>query len=307
MNARANPPRLVIVGSIGLDTIQTPAALRTEIVGGSAAYAAMAASLFAPTGVVGVVGTDFPRSALRRMARRGVDLRGLQVVPGRTFRWSGVYEENMDVRRTVSTELNVFADFRPELPPDYRAAPYLFLANIAPALQVCVLDQMAAPKLIMADTMDLWIRETRKDLMNVLRRVQVVTLNESEARHLTGEHNLVVAARAILRMGPRMVLVKKGEHGSMLFHGKEIDLLPAYPLDRVRDPTGAGDSFAGGLMGRMAATRSRTPSAVLEAMRYGSVTASFNVEAFGWDRLARVRPAEMGRRLRRYRRMCGRS
>lgn len=297
-------PQLVVVGSVGLDSIRTAEAYCEDVLGGSCVYACAAASFFVRTGMVGVVGTDYPASGLRLMNKLGVDLAGLQRVEGKTFRWSGVYEKNMDHRSTLSTHLNVFADFQPELPEAYRSAPFVFLANIAPALQLHVLDQVKKPRFVMADTMDLWIRETRADVLKVLRRVHMIALNESEARMLTGAHNLVTAARAILQLGPRHVLIKKGEHGSMLFSARSIFLTPAFPLEQVKDPTGAGDTFAGGFMGRLAAGGRVTATALERAMRYGSVTASFTVEAFSLNRLAKTTRAQIEQRAVALKKMC---
>lgn len=297
-------PRLVVVGSIGLDTIETPSERRADVLGGSVSYACAAASFFTRPGMVGVVGTDFPKGARTLFRRMGVDTRGLQVAEGQTFRWSGVYEENMDNRRTLRTDLNVFADFMPELPPSYRRAPFLFLANIAPALQLHVLEQVESPRFVMADTMDLWIRTTPEDLRRVVSHVDLLTVNESEARHWTGRHGLLEAARELLKLGPQYVIVKKGEHGSMLVTRSSVFLLPAYPVEDVRDPTGAGDTFAGGFMGRLAAGGRVGESAIRSAMVYGGVVASFGVEAFSLDRLARLTGREIAARVERFRKMC---
>ncbi len=295
---------LVIVGSVGLDTIETPAARHADVLGGSASYACVAASFFARTGMVGIVGTDFPSSARRLYARHGIDLEGLQVLEGKTFRWSGIYEANMDNRRTLSTDLNVFAQFQPELPESYRRAPFLFLANISPELQLHVLDQMARrPKFVLLDTMDLWINVAKPKLLEAIGRVDLLTLNESEARHLTGEHGLVRAARALLKLGPTYVLIKKGEHGSILFSRKQIFLMPAYPLETVRDPTGAGDTFAGGLLGALAKSGKVTPRSIHNAMSCGSVVASFGVEDFSLTRLTRLKKTDIAKRLSSFRGM----
>ncbi|MBP7276503.1 MAG: sugar kinase [Kiritimatiellae bacterium] len=296
--------RLIVVGSIGLDSIETPYGSCTEVLGGSAVYACAAASFHTRTGMVGIVGHDFPAHAPRTLSRMGVDLRGFQSMPGRTFRWSGVYSQNMDERSTRCTELNVFAEFRPELPPSYRSAGYIFLANVAPALQLRVLDQIRRPKFVLADTMDMWIRETPSDLREVLRRVDMIAVNESEARHLSGIHNLLAAAAHIRKMGPRWVLVKKGEHGSLLIGPGDTILVPAYPLEEVRDPTGAGDAFAGGFMGVLASERRITGASLRRAMLAGTVIASFAVEDFSIKRLARLRPADLRRRTDMFRRMC---
>lgn len=301
--ASKSPVDVVIVGSIGIDTVETPHDRRESILGGSASYACAAASFFSRVGMVGVVGTDFP-SAYRRLYKRlGINTDGLQVVPGQTFRWSGVYESNMDNRRTLSTELNVFATFSPELPESYRSAPFLFLANISPSLQLHVLDQVKRPRFVLLDTMDLWINTARDALREVIRRVDMLTLNESEARHFTGQHGLVKAARQLLELGPKYVCIKKGEHGSILFTRRSIALMPAYLLEDVRDPTGAGDTFAGGFLGALARGGTIDEKAIRRAMLYGSVAASFGVEDFSLDRLARLKRPQIEQRVRLFRRM----
>lgn len=291
---------LVVVGSIGLDTIKTPAAARRDILGGSVSYACAAASFFARTGMVGVVGRDFPARCRAAFRTFQIDLRGLQVADGKTFRWSGVYERNLNSRRTLSTNLNVFADFAPDLPPVYRESHFLFLANIAPELQFRVLAQMRALRFVAADTMDLWIKIARPALLKVIRRVDLLLLNDSEARELTGEEHLVQAARRVLALGPRYVIVKKGEHGSMLFSKHGLVLVPAYPVDEVQDPTGAGDAFAGGLMGVLARARRITPLTVRRAMVYGACVASFAVEAFSLEKLQAIRRAHIEARVRQF-------
>ena len=214
------PVQLVVVGSIGIDTIETPVARRESILGGSASYACAAASFFTRVGMVGVVGTDFPKQHVDLYKHFRINLDGLETVPGETFRWTGVYEANMDNRRTICTELNVFASFLPKLPPSYRKSPFLFLANIQPCLQLHVLDQIEKPRFVVVDTMDLWINTAKEVLLEVIERVDMLTLNESEARHLSGQHTLLKAARALLGLGPKYVLIKKGEHGSILFSKK---------------------------------------------------------------------------------------
>ena len=235
--------------------------------------------------MVGVVGTDFPKQHIDLYKHFRIDLDGLETVPGETFRWTGVYEANMDNRRTICTELNVFASFLPKLPPSYRKSPFLFLANIQPCLQLHVLDQIEKPRFVVVDTMDLWINTAKDVLLEVIQRVDMLTLNESEARHLSGEQTLLKAARVLLGLGPKYVLIKKGEHGSILFSTDGVFLMPAYPLEDVQDPTGAGDTFAGGLMGALAAGGKVSETAIRKAMVYGSVVASFGVEAFSLDRL----------------------
>lgn len=298
-----NKVDLVVVGSIGLDTIATPAATRREILGGSVSYACAAASFFARVGMVGVVGRDFPERYRKVFRKFRIDQQGLQSADGRTFRWSGVYERNLNNRRTLCTNLNVFADFSPDLPPAYRRSPFLFLANIAPDLQLRVLSQMNALQFVAADTMDLWIKTARAALLKVIRRVDMLLINDSEARELTGEAHLVQAARRVMAMGPRYVIVKKGEHGSMLFCRHGLVLVPAYPVDEVHDPTGAGDAFAGGLMGVLARSRSISPATVRRAMVYGTIAASFTVEAFSLEQLQVIQRAHIEARTRQFLRM----
>jgi len=278
--------KLLVVGSVAIDWVITPSAEREESVGGSATYFAMAASYFAPVRLVGVVGEDFPDAAVRDLEDRGVDLAGLEVVPdGLTFRWKGRYHENMKERDTLETHLNVFESFRPELPEPFRDSEYLFLANIQPELQLQVLDQIRSPKVVGLDTMNLWIDIARDALVEVLGRIDVLTINDEEAMQLSGEHNLVRAARAIRGMGPRSIVIKRGEHGALLFHEDELFAAPALPLDEVVDPTGAGDSFAGGLMGYLARRDGAGGDALRTAMICGSALASFSVQGFSYDRL----------------------
>ena len=294
--ARRGSVPLVIVGSVALDTVATPQASRDEALGGSASYACVAASFFQKTGMVGIVGEDFPASYTRRLARFEVDTKGLQRVPGKTFRWSGVYETDMNQRRTIATKLNVFADFRPELPPDYRKSPFLFLANIEPRLQTHVLAQVAKPGFVAADTMNLWIQTARKDLLKVIRRVNLLLINDEEARMLSGEAGLWNAASAILKMGPKFLVIKRGEHGSILVSKSMRFMLPAFPVTDVRDPTGAGDCFAGGLMGFLAYSNKTDESALRKAMVHGTVMASFCVEKFSIDSFLALRKTQINTR-----------
>ena len=294
---------LIVVGSIGIDTIETPHDRREEILGGSASYACASASFFTRCGMVGVVGTDFPDACRKLYDDFKIDQEGLQTVEGKTFRWSGVYEENMNNRTTLSTDLNVFADFSPAIPEAYKQSPFLFLANISPDLQEHVLDQVEHPEFVLMDTMDLWINTTREALVKVIKRVDMLTVNESEARQLTGEHNLINAANALLKMGPRFIMVKKGEHGSMLFSENNLFIMPAYPVADVVDPTGAGDSFAGGFMGALAAAGEVTEAAIRKAMVYGTVVASYGVEAFSLDRLEEINPKLIEERAAQFREM----
>lgn len=294
---------LVVVGSVALDTVATVRDRRADVLGGSVSYACTAASFFRKPGLVGVVGDDFPEEYSRRLQRFGVDMRGLQRKPGKTFRWSGVYEADMNRRRTISTELNVFADFWPELPPDYRECRFLFLANIEPRLQIHVLDQVRKPGFVAADTMNLWIHTAREDLLKVIRRVHLLLVNDEEARLLSGEASLWKAAKIILKMGPRFLIIKRGEYGSVLVSAAGRFLLPAFPVDDVRDPTGAGDCFAGGLMGFLA-LRGRTDEPTLRrAMMHGTVLAAFCVEDFSLDRFHTLKALHVAARYADFCRM----
>lgn len=295
--------QLVVVGSIGIDTIETPFERRESILGGSASYACATAAMYSRVGMVGVVGTDFPAEYEAVYRHFGIDLAGLQKKDGETFRWSGVYKENMDDRETLSTDLNVLAEFSPQLPASYRKAPFLFLANIGPDLQQNVLDQVEHREFVAMDTMDLWINIQRDMLVKVIGQVDLLALNESEARRLSEEHFLPVAAEKLLAMGPRYVLIKKGEHGSMLFSKDGIFVMPAYPLNNVQDPTGAGDAFAGGFMGSLAALGEVNQDSIRTAMVYGSVVASFAVEAFSLERLKNLTKEEVEARAQVFREM----
>lgn len=294
---RGKPVDVVIVGSIGLDDIETPFERREQLLGGSVSYAAAAAAFFASVGMVGIVGRDFPALYLDLYRRLGIDLEGLQQVDGKTFHWSGVYDADMINRHTLLTELNVFETFKPELPAAYRKAPFVLLGNISPELQLHVLEQCRQPEFVVADTMDLWIKIARKPLMKLIRRVNMLMLNDSEARLLTGVHSLRKAADQILAWGPQYVVIKKGEHGAMLVSADGVFLVPAFPLSDVRDPTGAGDSFAGAFLGALAKRSPVTQRQVRRALLHGAVVASFGVEAFSLDRLARLTRAEISLRL----------
>ena len=299
----AEDVKVVVVGSIGIDTIETPFEKRENVLGGSVSYACGAASLFSSVGMVGVVGDDFP-SEFREVYRRfGIDLAGLQTEPGRTFRWSGVYDADMINRQTLSTELNVFETFSPVLPETYTQAPFLLLGNISPELQLHVLSAAGDPTFVVADTMDLWINIAREPLMELLGKVHMLTLNDGEARLLTGKYNLRDCANVIRDWGPRYVAIKKGEHGAMLFSDDGIFLVPAYPVASVQDPTGAGDTFAGGFLGRLAEAGEAGAAQVREALLYGAVVASFGVEDFSLGRLCDLTRGEVEERLGSMRRM----
>ena len=289
--------QLVVVGSVALDNIETPFERREGVLGGSVSYACAAASFFTKVGAVGIVGDDFPASAIETYGQLGVDLSGLQRVSGKTFKWSGVYEEDMINRQTLSTELNVFEHFSPELPESYRGAPFLLLGNISPELQLHVLSQVRSPKLVVADTMDLWINVARTPLMDVIAKADMLTLNDSEARMLTGEYNIRKCAESILEMGPRYVVIKKGEHGAILVSGQGIFIIPAYPVENVQDPTGAGDSFAGGFLGALARDGETDEKAVRRALLYGTVVASVGVQQFSLEAFENLRLTNIENRL----------
>lgn len=295
---------LLVVGSIALDSVETPTARKDNVLGGSAVFFSYAASYFTPVKLVGAVGDDWPPEHTRLLAARHIDTSGLQVVPGgKTFRWRGKYLPNMNDRETLEVHLNVFADFRPVLPPAAADCRYLFLANGSPRIQLQVLDQLPGAQLKVADTMDLWINIERDALLELLRRIDGLVLNESEARLLTSDENLVRAGHKVRQLGPKFVVIKKGEHGAMFFGEDETYVMPAYPTPDVVDPTGAGDSFAGGMMGYLAASGRHDPRTLKEALAYGIVVASYNVEDFSLDRMKQIERADIDRRLRDYRQM----
>jgi sugar/nucleoside kinase (ribokinase family) len=268
--------------------------------GGSAAYFALGASFFTPVRVVGVVGQDFPEEHLELFLQRGIDLEGLKREKGDTFHWRGRYHEDVNVRDTLELHLNVLSNFVPQLPDRYRDAEYVFLGNIDPVMQIEVLNQIRKLKLVACDTMDHWIRESAQDLRKVLRRIEMLVINDSEARLLSGYQNIVRAARAILKMGPKVVLIKRGEYGVLQFSDSSVFATPAYPLEEVFDPTGAGDSFAGGFFGQIARSGDSSQRGIRRAIVYGSVVASFTVEDFGVKRLTAASLPEIEERYQRF-------
>jgi sugar/nucleoside kinase (ribokinase family) len=279
---------LLVVGSVGLDTVETRAGKRAEVLGGAASYFSVAASFLAPVRLTAVVGTDFPAEHTKLLEGHAVDLAGLERAPGRTFRWTGVYAPDFSTRTTLDTQLNVFEKFQPKLPPAYAGSDYVFLANIHPALQLSVLEQSKKPKFVACDTMNFWISGERAALLKLLERVDMLLLNDEEARQLSGEANLPAAARAIRKLGPRAVVIKRGDAGALLFHEGGVFAAPAFPIENVIDPTGAGDSFGGGFMGWLAHEGDTTPTTIRTAMIMGSVLASFSVEDFSLDRFKRL-------------------
>jgi sugar/nucleoside kinase (ribokinase family) len=294
---------LLVVGSVALDDIEAPAGSAKGVLGGAASYFGVAASFFVPVRVVAVVGEDFPEEHVRFLASKGLDLAGLQRVPGRTFRWGGRYRASLNERDTLFTELGVFEHFDPKIPAAYRDSEWVFLANIQPTLQRRVLEQTRAPRFSAMDTMNFWITGARDELAKTLAVVKGLVINDEEARQLTGQSNLVRAADAIRELGPKVVIVKRGEHGALLFDDEGIFAAPAFPLREVRDPTGAGDTFAGGLMGALASTGRVDTDSLRRAMIYGSVLASFCVERFSLDRLRDLSRADIDARFEEFRRL----
>ncbi|MDB4964894.1 MAG: PfkB domain protein [Myxococcales bacterium] len=292
---------LVVVGSVALDSVEANGTVHDDVLGGSASFFSTAASYFAPVKLVAVVGEDMPEEHLQFLGKRGVDLLGLERKPGKTFRWKGRYSADLSSRESLDTQLNVFADFKPKLPDAWRDAELLFLGNIHPSLQLDVVTQVKKPRLVAMDTMNFWIGGEPQALARVLERVDLIVINDEEARELSHEHNLPKAARAIRAMGPKTVIVKRGESGALLFHEHGVFAAPAYPLERVVDPTGAGDTFAGGFMGYLARVRDVGPQAVRRAMFYGSVMASFCVEDYSLDRLRTLTDGEIEGRYRAFR------
>jgi len=291
---------IVVVGSVAYDTIETEHGSVVEALGGSASFFSVAARFFAPVSVVAVVGSDFKAEFRQILEDRNIDLRGLEQRAGKTFRWHGRYHEDMNRRDTLELALNVFDGFAPDLLPDLRRCDYLFLANIAPALQERVLSQVTSPRLVACDTMNHWIESNRADLIRIMPRLDIITLNDEEARLLAGEHNLVKAARGIIKMGPKVVLIKRGEYGVLQFNADRMFAVPAYPLEEVLDPTGAGDTFAGGLIGYLARNGRFNESSLRTAVVYGSVMASFVVERFSLDRLTDLTWEDIENRYRAF-------
>src|SRR5216110_587102 len=296
---------VLVVGSIAIDAVKTPVEEHSDLLGGSACYGALAASFFSPVRLLGIVGDDFPESEFEFWRSRKIDSEGVQRANGKTFRWSGEYSWDLNTRKTRSIALNVFENFKPALPDAYRQTDFVLLANIAPSLQSHVLDQMKRPRFVVADTMDLWIETTRADLDGLLPHVDLLILNDSEAREMTKETSLIKAGRGIRKMGPRYVAIKKGEHGALLFGKNEFFSCGAYPLEDIHDPTGAGDTFAGGIAGYLAShvRENVTFDVMRKAVIYGSVLASFCVEAFSLERLRKLTQDEIADRYQMFKMM----
>ena len=294
---------ILVVGSVGLDSVETPAGQVEDALGGSAIYFSTAASFFSDSiRLVAVVGDDFPQEHIEFLESRGIDIEGLERVEGgQTFRWGGRYTDDLNSASTLFTDLNVYGNFQPKLPESYQDTPYVFLANINPELQLNVLEQVNRPKLVVCDTMNLWINNSRAALMQTLEKVDILILNDAEARLLTDESNLISAAKKILAYGPSRVIVKKGEHGAMSLTATTFFSAPAHPLESVCDPTGAGDSFAGGFLGYVASVGDTAEGTIRQAIMYGTIAASFNVEDFSLNRQRILNRAEIDRRYRELR------
>jgi sugar/nucleoside kinase (ribokinase family) len=292
---------VLIVGSIGLDNLKTPHGEKHQILGGSISYSSVAARLFTPVNIVGVVGEDFPQQYIELFQSKNINLEGLEIRQGKTFRWHGEYNRDMSEATTIDTQLGSFADFNPVLNENQKNADFVFLANIQPDLQLNVLSQMDSPRFVMCDTMNLWIKTMPEKLKEVIGRLNLLLVNDKEAKMLTGEENLVLAAQKILEMGPEYVIIKKGEHGSMLFsQDGEIFILPAFPLSVVKDPTGAGDTFAGGLLGYLSQESKINFQTIKRSMISGTILASFTAQEFGIDRLKMITNEQFSQRCNEF-------
>ena len=291
------PSHILVVGSLAYDDVHTPYDSRRDVLGGAASYFSLAACLYAPVRLMGVVGDDFRESDLERLGRKGIDLAGVERAKGRSFRWLGRYDHDLATAETINTDLGVFGDWKPTVPAAFADSEFVFLANILPEIQRRMLDQVRAPKAIALDTMNYWIERRRDALADVMTRVDIVTVNEAEARQFCATHNVLKAAREILALGPRAVIIKRAEYGALLLTADRIFWTPAYPLDEVRDPTGAGDAFAGGLLGHLAQAGKLDDRTLCRAVLHGTVCASFAVEQFSVDGIERADPAAIERRV----------
>ena len=294
---------ILVVGSVAFDSVETPFGKADNVLGGSATYFSTAASYFSDVKLVAVVGEDFPDEHIDFLKNKGVDVNGLKRVPGKTFRWQGSYDYDLNEAHTLATHLNVFEKFKPEIPLAYQDTPYVFLANIDPAIQLDVLLQVEKPKFVACDTMNFWIEGKPQDLKRLLSKVDLFVLNEGEAREFAGEPNLVKAAKQILSYGPKTLIIKRGEYGALMFNGNSVFSAPAYPLESIFDPTGAGDSFAGGMMGYLANTDDTSEANIRQAIIFGSVMASFNVEDFSLNRMKTLTLKEIHERYREFKQL----
>jgi len=295
---------LLVVGSVAFDCVETPTDRRDDVLGGSAVFFSYAASFFSPVRMIGAVGEDWPAEHTAMLEKKGIDTSGLQIIPGgKTFRWRGRYLPNMNDRETIEVHLNVLDEFQPKLGASHQDCRFLFLGNASPVVQLNVLEQAKNAEFTVADTMDLWINIQRDELGELLKKIDGLVLNDAEAKLLAEDENLVRAGHAIRAMGPKFVVIKKGEHGAMFFSEHETYVMPAFPTEKVLDPTGAGDSFAGGMMGHLAALGRFDPQALKEALAYGTVTASFTVEDFSLDQLEKLDRSMVDQRFKEYRQM----
>ena len=295
---------LLVVGSVAFDCVETPTDKRDDVLGGSAVFFSYAASFFSPVRMIGAVGEDWPAEHTSMLEQKGIDTTGIQIIPGgKTFRWRGRYLPNMDDRETIEVHLNVLDEFQPKLGTSHQDCRFLFLGNASPTVQLNVLEQAKNAELTVADTMDLWINIQRDELGELLKKIDGLVLNDAEAKLLAEDENLVRAGHAIRKMGPKFVVIKKGEHGAMFFSEHEMYVMPAFPTEKVLDPTGAGDSFAGGMMGHLASIGRFDPQALKEALAYGTVTASFTVEDFSLDRLEKLDRSMVDQRFKEYQQM----
>jgi len=289
---------IIVLGTVALDTVKTPFGRQENILGGSASHFSMSARLFTQVDIVAVVGKDFPKKHIEFLRKKGINLDSLEVSGGETFRWEGKYEGDLNTAHTLNTHLGVLATFRPQITEAQKKIKHVFLANVDPDIQRHLIESMRSPELIGMDSMNFWINTKRKSLLSTLKKVHIFVANDQEARSLTGETNLIKAARHLSSYGPKMIVIKKGEHGSMFFSDKFIFLLPAYPMEKVVDPTGAGDTFAGGFMGHLSTVRKIDEKAIHKAVAYGTIAASFNVEGFGLERTSRLTLKDVENRLK---------
>jgi len=294
---------ILVIGSVALDSVETPFGKREEILGGSATYFSIAASFFSKVNIVATVGEDFPKRYITLFRNRNIGIEGLSVSPGKTFRWKGRYDYDLNTANTISTHLNVFKDFKPHVPRPLRDSEFVFLANIDPVLQYSVLEQVKRPKLVACDSMNFWIQNKRKDLERLLDKIDILLLNDAEARQFSGESNLIKAAQFIISFGPKAVIIKRGEHGVLYFSKGSHFVAPAYLLESIYDPTGAGDTFAGGMMGFLSKSKKLNESAIRKAIIYGSIMASFTVEDFSVNRLLEISAKDISNRYSHFRKI----
>ncbi|MBL7069489.1 MAG: sugar kinase [Candidatus Omnitrophica bacterium] len=294
---------VLVVGSVALDSVQTPFGRHKDLLGGSATYFSIAASYFTDVRLVAVIGRDFPKRYIRLFKKYRIDTRGLEIKDGKTFRWEGEYEYDMNTAKTVATHLNVLGKFRPKIPKEYRKTKHVFLANIDPDLQKSILRQISSPQFIACDTMNFWIENKKRSLIGLLKEMDLCLLNDAEARELSGEANLLKAAKVIISLGPRMVIIKKGEHGCLFVSKRRCFTVPGFPLETIHDPTGAGDTFAGGLMGYLGRFDKVDESKVKKAIIYGSVLASYNVEKFSLKKLLRLNRRLIDKRYKEFKKL----